>query len=87
MILFVAIFGGFVRDFGRVFAILFEVLLTEIEEENDHFAGWEGGFKGHKNCEQKLCELSGVSYSCLMYKRDVDAPETACTQALLFWYP
>ena len=51
-------------------AILFEVLLIEIQEEIHHFAGWEGGgVKGHKNCEQHfvnkrafprlyLCELS-----------------------------
>ena len=43
-ILFVRNFGGgFVRNFGWVFAILFEVLLIEIPEEIHHFAGWEGG--------------------------------------------
>ena len=26
-----------------MFAILFEALLIEIQEENHHFAGWEGG--------------------------------------------
>ena len=26
-----------------MFAILFEVVFIEIEEENHHFAGWEGG--------------------------------------------
>ena len=31
------------RNFGCVFAILFEVLLMEIQEEIHHFAGWEGG--------------------------------------------
>ena len=36
-------FGRFVRNFGWVFAILFEVLLIEIQEEIQHFAGWEGG--------------------------------------------
>ena len=41
-----AIFGGFVRNFGGVFAILFEVLLIEIQEEIHHFAGWEGGGQG-----------------------------------------
>ena len=43
IILFSAIFGGFVRNFGWVFAILFEVLLIENEEEIHHFPGWEGG--------------------------------------------
>ena len=28
---------------AECFAILFEVLLTEIQEEIHHFAGWEGG--------------------------------------------
>ena len=55
------IFGGFVRNFGRVFAILFEALLIEIQEEIPHFAGWEGVVNGHKNCEQNLCEQTGVS--------------------------
>ena len=41
-----------VRNFGRMFAILFEVLLTEIQEEIHHFAGWEGGVTGRNNCEQ-----------------------------------
>ena len=50
---------GFVRNFGGVFAILFEVLPVEIQEEIHRFAGWEG-FKGHENCEQKLCEQTGV---------------------------
>ena len=45
-----------------MFAILFEVLLIEIREEIHHFAGWEVGVKGHKNCEQKFCEQTGVSY-------------------------
>ena len=32
-----------------MFAILFEVLLIEIQEEIHHFAGWErGGVKGHQ---------------------------------------
>ena len=39
----------FVRNFGGVFAILFEVLLIEIQEEIHHFAGWEGGVKGREN--------------------------------------
>ena len=47
-----------------MFAILFGVLLIEIQEEIHHFLGWEGGegVKGHKNCEQKFCEQTGVSY-------------------------
>ena len=41
-----------------MFAILFEVLLIEIQEEFHNFAGWEGGgVKGRKFCEQKFCEL------------------------------
>ena len=46
-----------------MFAILFEVLLIEVQEEIHHFAGWEGGgVKGHKNSEQKFREQTGVSY-------------------------
>ena len=48
IILFVLKFGGFVRNFGGVFAILFEVLLIEIQEKIHHFAGWEGGSRGTK---------------------------------------
>ena len=58
-----AIFGEFVRNFGWVLAILFEILLIDIQEEIHHFAGWGGGggVTGHKNCEQKFCEQTGVS--------------------------
>ena len=35
-----------------MFAILFEVLSIEIQEEIHHFAGWEGGGLGCKTCEQ-----------------------------------
>ena len=45
-----------------MFAILFEVLLIEFQEEIHHFAGWEGGVKGHKNCQQRFCEQTGISY-------------------------
>ena len=45
-----------------MFAILFEVLLIEIQEEIHHFAGWEGGVKGHESFEQKFCEQTGVPY-------------------------
>ena len=55
------ILEGLFRNFRRVFAILFEVLLIEIQEEIHHFAGWEGGVKGHKKCEQTSCEQTGVS--------------------------
>ena len=37
------LFGEFVRDFGLVFAFLFEVLTVQIQEEIHHFAGSEGG--------------------------------------------
>ena len=46
----------------RVFALLLGVLLTEIQGKIRHFAGWEGGVKGHQNCEQTFCEQTGVSY-------------------------
>ena len=36
-----AIFGEFIHDFGWVFAVLFEVVLIQIQEEIHHFAGWE----------------------------------------------
>ena len=52
----------FVRSFSRVFAILFEALLIEIQEEITHFAVWGGGVM-HKNCEQNYCAQTGVSYS------------------------
>ena len=49
-----------------MFAILFEALLREIQEEIHHFAGWEGGGgKGHENCEQTFCEQTGASYENL----------------------
>ena len=52
-----------------LFAILVECpqfslrsFLRENQEEIHHFAGYRrGGFKGHKNCEQKICEQTGVS--------------------------
>ena len=31
-----------------MFAVLFEALLIEIQEEIHHFAGWEGGSRGTK---------------------------------------
>ena len=36
-----------------MFAILFEALLKEIQEEIHHFAGWEGGVTGYKNYVNK----------------------------------
>ena len=48
-----AIFGGFVRNFSWVFAILCEVLLIEIQEEIHHFAGWEGGVIVNKHFVNK----------------------------------
>ena len=36
-----------------MFAILFEALIIETQEEIHHFAGWEGGFKGHKKFVNK----------------------------------
>ena len=52
------IFGGFVCNIGWVFAILFEALLIEIQEEIHHFPGWEGGGYGAHFCEQKFCETN-----------------------------
>ena len=39
--------GEFRRCFGRVFAILFEDLLLQTQEEYITFLGWEGG-EGHQ---------------------------------------
>ena len=56
-----AIVGGFVRVLGRVFAILFEVFFLKIKRKSvTSLVGRGGGSKGHKNCEQKLCEQTGV---------------------------
>ena len=38
-----AIFGEFVRNFGWMFAILFEILSMQIQEEIYHFAVLGGG--------------------------------------------
>ena len=46
-----AIFGEFVRNSGRVFAILLFAVL-----------GRGGGVKGHQNGVQTFCEQIGVSY-------------------------
>ena len=54
---FFSIFG----PLGILFAILFEGLLIEIQDEIHHFPGWEGGVNGHKNCEQMFREQPGVS--------------------------
>ena len=73
-----AIFGEFVRNFGRVLAILFEGLFLEIQEEIHLFSDGGGsrgtkivnktrggGSRGHQDCEQNACEQTGVSYkSC-----------------------
>ena len=46
----------FVRNFGYLFAILFEVLGI-YSRGIHHFTGWEGmGVEGHQKCEQKYCE-------------------------------
>ena len=52
-----AIFGESIRNFGGVFAILFEGLLMEIQEIHD--LAVLGG--GRSNCEQTFCEQTGVS--------------------------
>ena len=44
-----------------MFAILFEALLIEIQEEIPHFAGWEGGLRGIKDVNKTFCEQTGVS--------------------------
>ena len=59
-----AIFGEFVRNFGLVFAILFEGLLAEIQEEMLRLAVWEGGLRGttivNKKFVNKLAFLKRV---------------------------
>ena len=49
-----AIFGEFVHNFGWVFAILFEGLSIEIQEEILHFAVLGGGVKEHQNRRTKI---------------------------------
>ena len=55
----------FVRNFGGVFAILFEVHLIGIQEEIHHFAGWEAGLRGakivHKHFVNKLAFPKNLS--------------------------
>ena len=48
-----------------MFAILFEALLIEIQEEIPLFAGWEVGVNGHRKCEQKFVnKLAFPKYVC-----------------------
>ena len=61
IMLFVRNFWRVCSHFGWVFAILFEVLLIEIQEEIIILLVGRGGVKGDKNCEQKYCQQSGVS--------------------------
>ena len=52
----------FVRNFGKVLANLFEVLLDlfiQIQEDIHHFVGWEG--MGRQNYEQTFCEQIGIA--------------------------
>ena len=43
-----------------MFAILFEVVLIENQEEIHHVAGLGGGGgKGHRNCDQNFCDQTG----------------------------
>ena len=51
-------FGGFVRNFGWVFAILFWGPFN-YKSRGDPSLYWLGG--GVKNCEQKFCEQTDVS--------------------------
>ena len=69
-----------------MFAILFEVLLIEIQEEIHHFAGWEGGgLKGrkivNKNFVNKLAFPIYVTACCLAVPRpsEIDGSEKALT--------
>ena len=48
IILFVRDFGGFVHNFGRVFAILFEVLLIEIQKKSVTLLVGRGGVRSSK---------------------------------------
>ena len=68
IILFVRNFWRLCSQFLVVFAILFEVLLIEIEEEIHHFAGLGGGgVKGCKNCEQTFCEQKFCFLTTLIF--------------------
>ena len=46
-----------------MFAVLFDVLLVEIQDEIHQFALWEegGDLEGHQNSEQIVFEQIGVS--------------------------
>ena len=60
--------GEFVRNFGQVFAVLFEVLLLQFQEELHHFAGWEGGGKGYKNRGQNF--VNNLAFLNSMFEKD-----------------
>ena len=60
-----AIFGEFVRDFGWVLAILFVKLRAFQKKFQRIFISsmfWDGGCRGHQNCEQIFCEQTGVLF-------------------------
>ena len=67
-------FGGFVRNFGRVFAILFEALLIEIQEESlILLVGRGGGLVGTKIVNGYFCEQTGVPYVVFVLLKSWDA--------------
>ena len=48
-----------------MFAILFEVLLIEIQEEIHHFAGWEGGgLRGAKIVNKNFVNKLALTAQC-----------------------
>ena len=54
-----------------MFAILFDVLLIEFKRKSFILlVGRGGGVKGRKNCEQKFCEQTGVSYKIRLQHRN-----------------
>ena len=66
----------FVRNFWRVCSQFWLSVRNSVwgpsnrnSREIHHFACWEGGVKGHKNCEQKLREQTGVSYTRQKYEQ------------------
>ena len=58
-----------------MFAILFEVLLIEIQGEIHHFAGWEGGVNGRK--KKKIVNKNFVNKLAFPTETGTYAPKPA----------
>ena len=55
-----------------MFAILFEVLLIEIQEEILHFAGWEGGgVKGQKIVNKNFVNKLAFPKLSMVWKESI----------------